>query len=118
MTAKRLPFQLELDLPEPGWGEAPRKGPAEAETAVAMRASESPAGADRLMEAICDFENVETAARAVMRNKGAPGVDGMTVKQLPDALEQRWPQICARAGRGALSSTTGQAGENPQAGRG
>jgi RNA-directed DNA polymerase len=31
-----------------------------------------------------------------MRNKGAPGVDGMTVKQLPDGLEQRWPQI-ARA---------------------
>jgi len=29
----------------------------------------------------------------VMRNKGAPGIDGMTVKQLPDVLRERWPQI-------------------------
>jgi hypothetical protein len=29
-------------------------------------------------EAIC--ENVAAAVQAVMRNKGAPGVDGMTVK--------------------------------------
>jgi RNA-directed DNA polymerase len=93
MTAKRLPIQLELDLPEPGRGEAPRPGPAEAETAVAALGNESPAWADRLMEAICDMENVETAAQAVMRNKGAPGIDGMTVKQLPAVLEERWPQI-------------------------
>jgi RNA-directed DNA polymerase len=31
--------------------------------------------------------------KAVVRNKGAPGVDGMTVKPLPDALKARWPQI-------------------------
>jgi RNA-directed DNA polymerase len=93
MTTKRLPIQLELDLPEPGRGEAPRLGPAEAETAMAALANESPAWADRLMEAICDMENVETAAQAVMRNKGAPGIDGMTVKQLPAVLEERWPQI-------------------------
>ena len=74
MTAKRLPIQLELDLPEPGRGEAPRPGPAEAETAMAALGNESPAWADRLMEAICDMENVETAAQAVMRNKGAPGL--------------------------------------------
>ena len=93
MTTKRLPIQLELDLPEPGRGEAPRPGPAEAETAMAALGNESPAWADRLMEAICDMENVETAAQAVMRNKGAPGIDGMTVKQLPAVLEERWPQI-------------------------
>ena len=118
MTAKRLPFQLELGLPEPGRGEAPRKGLAEAETGVAMRANESPAGADRLMEAICDFENVETAARAVMRNKGAPGVDGMTVKQLPDALEQRWPQIARALVEGRYRPQPVKRVENPQAGRG
>jgi len=93
MTTKRLPIQLELDLPEPGRGEAPRPGPAEAETAMAALGNESPAWADHLMEAICDMENVETAAQAVMRNKGAPGIDGMTVKQLPAVLEERWPQI-------------------------
>jgi hypothetical protein len=38
------------------------------------------------MEAICDGENVEAAVRAVQRNKGAPGVDAMTVEQLPGVL--------------------------------
>lgn len=28
-----------------------------------------------------------------MRNNGAPGIDGTTVKQLPAVLEERWPQI-------------------------
>jgi hypothetical protein len=33
------------------------------------------------MEAICDPENMKAALRAVVRNKGAPGVDGITVRQ-------------------------------------
>jgi RNA-directed DNA polymerase len=93
MAAKRPPIQLELDLPPPGRGEAPSPVVTEVEAAAAKRASESPAWADRLMEAICDAENVETAARAVMRNKGAPGVDGVAVGQLPGLLAKRWPQI-------------------------
>jgi len=31
--------------------------------------------------------------RAVVRNKGAPGIDGITVKQLPSILKARWPEI-------------------------
>jgi len=89
VTAKRPPIQLTLDLTGEGRGEAPRPPDREAEAATATDEAESPAGAERLMEAICDFENVETAARAVMRNKGAPGVDGMTVKDLPAVLEKR-----------------------------
>lgn len=46
-----------------------------------------------LMEAICSPDNVEAAVRAVVRNKGAPGVDGMTVRELPDLLVARWPEI-------------------------
>jgi len=54
---------------------------------------ESPAPTANLMEAICDPENIEAALRAVVRNKGAPGVDGITVRQLPDILKARWPEI-------------------------
>src|SRR3974390_3272029 len=54
---------------------------------------ESPARTDHLMEAICDPHNIEAALRAVVRNKGAPGVDGVTVRQLPGILKARWPQI-------------------------
>ena len=45
------------------------------------------------MEAICDSDNIETALRAVVRNKGAPGVDGITVQQLPGILKARWSEI-------------------------
>ncbi len=46
-----------------------------------------------LMEAICDPDNIASAVRAVMRNKGAPGVDGITVRHLPGVLEAHWPEI-------------------------
>jgi RNA-directed DNA polymerase len=45
------------------------------------------------MEAICDQDNIEAALDAVVRNKGAPGIDGITVKQLPSILKARWPEI-------------------------
>ena len=93
MTAPRPPFQLELDLPMPGRGEAPRPAAREVEVATATPGPESPAPTAHLMEAICDPDNIEAARRAVMRNKGAPGVDGMTVRQLPGILEAHWPEI-------------------------
>ena len=45
------------------------------------------------MEAICESDNIKAALRAVVRNKGAPGVDGITVKQLPGMLKARWSEI-------------------------
>ena len=52
---------------------------------------ESPAVSERLMEEICAPDNMEAALRA--RNKGAAGVDGITVKQLPAVLAACWPEI-------------------------
>jgi hypothetical protein len=51
---------------------------------MAIATPESPTWRDRLTQAICDGENVE--ARAVQRNQGTSGVDGMTVEQLPGVL--------------------------------
>jgi RNA-directed DNA polymerase len=96
MAATRPPIQEQLDLFDRGRGEASRPDEQKVETAMAKTECESPAWADRLMEAILEEENVATAARAVMRNKGAPGVDGMTVDELPGFLKERWPTIaCA-----------------------
>ena len=36
---------------------------------------------------------VNRALKQVRRNKGAPGIDGMTVDELPDYLRQHWPEI-------------------------
>src|SRR5258705_6403080 len=93
MTKSRPPYQLELALPRPGRGEAPRLDRQEVEAVTATAEPESPASTEHLMEAICAPDNIEAALRAVVRNKGAPGVDGITVKQLPGILKARWSEI-------------------------
>jgi RNA-directed DNA polymerase len=45
------------------------------------------------MEEVCGRENCQQALKRVKANKGGPGVDGMTVRELPDFLKQRWPAI-------------------------
>ena len=55
--------------------------------------SESPSACDRLMEEICERENLKQALKRVKANKGAPGVDGMTVQALPAYLREHWPAI-------------------------
>ncbi|QNI01754.1 group II intron reverse transcriptase/maturase [Halomonas sp. SH5A2] len=49
-----------------------------------------------LMERVVDPKNMERAYRKVVTNKGAPGVDGMTVHQLADHLKQHWPTLRER----------------------
>jgi RNA-directed DNA polymerase len=93
MTTWRPPYQLELDLPMPGRGEAPRREAQEVEAVTASAERESPASTEHLMEAICDPDNIEAALDAVVSNKGAAGIDGITVKQLPGILRARWPEI-------------------------
>jgi RNA-directed DNA polymerase len=55
--------------------------------------SESPSASDRLMEEVCERENLKQALKRVRANKGAPGVDGMTVQALPVYLREHWPTI-------------------------
>lgn len=42
------------------------------------------------MEEVLERSNMELALKRVQRNKGAPGIDGMTVEQLPGYLKRRW----------------------------
>lgn len=60
---------------------------------IASRPSENPTEQVRLMEQILERENMRRALQRVRRNKGAPGVDGMTVEQLPGYLKRHWPKI-------------------------
>ena len=48
---------------------------------------------EALMEEVLRRENLRTALKRVQANKGAPGVDGMTVDELPDYLRKAWPAI-------------------------
>src|SRR5580658_10711831 len=63
------------------------------ESSAGKRATQSPAIAEQLMEEVCGRENCKQALKRVKANKGNPGVDGMTVQQLPEYLKQHWPAI-------------------------
>jgi RNA-directed DNA polymerase len=58
-----------------------------------MNGTENPASTNRLMEEVCERENLKAAWRRVKANKGSPGVDGMTVIGIKDYLKQHWPAI-------------------------
>jgi len=49
-----------------------------------------------LMTEVLEGENLKRALAQVKRNKGAPGIDGMTVDQLGVYLKAHWPNIRAQ----------------------
>jgi RNA-directed DNA polymerase len=48
---------------------------------------------NRLMEEVCERENLKEALRRVKANKGSAGIDRMTVDGIADYLKQHWPAI-------------------------
>ena len=92
MNALQQQNQLELDLDVARHGRRDRSS----EAFTAKRLSESPTGTIRLMESVCERENMRRALRRVRKNKGAPGIDGMTVDELPGYLKRHWPKIKAQ----------------------
>src|SRR5215813_10918156 len=90
---KQQNIQMQLDFPDALSGEAREDGREETESSSAARGTEHPARTDRLMEEICEPENLKAALRQVKANKGSAGIDRMTVGQLADYLKQHWPAI-------------------------
>jgi len=84
---KQQKSQRQLDFPAELTGEAREAGGEETESSRAKNESERPASIDRMMEAICEWENLKEAIRQVKANKGSAGIDGKTVDELPDYRE-------------------------------
>jgi hypothetical protein len=79
------------------------------EAIIAERLTEGPTGQIRLMESVCERENMRRALRLVRKNKGAPGIDGMTVEPsaaLASAAGRRMmvARFCRRFGRDGRAS--------------
>ena len=95
MGGKRQKNQLQMVLAftDEGRSEAPRARREGTETSTAKRACESPVSSEQVMEEVCGRENLLRALKRVKSNKGSPGIDGMTVGELPGYLKQHWPAI-------------------------
>ena len=48
------------------------------------------------MEQVLAVQHAEVALRAVVRNGGAAGIDGLTTGQLREHLRQHWPVLRAK----------------------
>jgi RNA-directed DNA polymerase len=90
---QRQNIQMELDFSSQPVGEAREARREVTESLPAVNEPESPASTNRLMEEVCERENLREALRRVKANKGSAGVDGMTVGELTDYLKQHWPTI-------------------------
>jgi RNA-directed DNA polymerase len=85
--------QIILDFHSEPTGEARQVRGEATESLPTVRAPESPASTNQLMEEVCEWENLKQALQQVKANKGSPGIDGMTVEELPGYLQQHWPVI-------------------------
>src|SRR5438034_993547 len=90
---KQQNIQMELDFSSALTGAARSVAGEETESPRATNEPENPARTNRLMEEVCERENLKEALRQVKGNKGSAGVDRMTVDQLGDYLKQHWPAI-------------------------
>jgi RNA-directed DNA polymerase len=93
MNGLRQKIQRALARAPDERGEAPIDGDFGAEPVVAVTAPESPAATMQLMEEVCERENLVRAWQRVRENKGAPGVDGMTIDDAKSFLREQWPEI-------------------------
>ena len=65
-----------------------------------QRVIDQPFPEQHLLERILSRENMETAWKRVKANKGAPGVDGITIEQFPDHTRPQWNDIRASLATG------------------
>ncbi len=94
MGVTRQNHQLMLPFTEVETGEARGNHRPGAEAPTAAYETERPVSSTpAVMEVICSPENMTAAMRRVRTNKGAAGVDGMTVRELSKYLKVRWPRI-------------------------
>jgi len=94
VRVKRQKSQLELAFGAEATGEAPRAAPEGTEACTARAGPNGPAvRVGPSMDRVVERDNLRKALAQVRRNKGAPGLDGMSVEDLAAYLKDHWPEI-------------------------
>ncbi len=93
MSGKRQKRQCELTSPKESRSEVPKADGRGIEPRMAERQDKSPVSDEQVMEEVCERENCKQALARFKSNKGNPGIDGMTVEELPGYLKEHWPEI-------------------------
>jgi len=98
LVNKRPQMSKQLELPLGGGGEAPKTG--RSGEAMAATRGNRRSGTSALMEQVVEASNLRSALKRVRRNKGSPGIDGMTVNELAGYLREHWPTLREQLLRG------------------
>ena len=106
----------QLELPFEDRGEAPKVGRS-VEVPTAPGETEG-SGASGLMERVVSRPNLLAAYKRVRENRGSPGIDGVTVDQLPQWLKENWPRVREELLAGTYRPTPVQRQVVPKAGGG
>jgi RNA-directed DNA polymerase len=107
---------VQTELPLDGRGETSdkwRSGEAPAATSGTGRS-----GTGHLMEEVVEGDNLRQALKRVKANKGSPGIDGMTVEELPAYLKANWERLRAQLLDGSYQPQPVRQQEIPKAGGG
>jgi hypothetical protein len=107
--------QVVLNLGTGGTGEARNAAAQETEAGAAKACLEHLAAGGPPMERVVERNNLRRALEQVQRNKGAPGVDGMSVGKLASHLKEHWPAIRAQLLAGAYQPQPVRRVEIPKA---
>ena len=105
-TPKTVPGDKERNSPWPGYG---------ASSVTAAGDNPNPNTA-KLMEEVVDKGNMTLALRRVEKNRGAPGIDGMTTEALCPYLKTHWPKLKEALLNGAYKPNPVRAVEIPKPG--
>jgi len=75
-------------------------------------------GSDHLMELVVERSNARAALKRVRQNKGGPGIDGMTVDELPEYLVEHWEDLRVQLLAGTYQPKPVKRQEIPKSGGG
>ena len=71
----------------------------------------------RLMEAVVERSNLFSAYERVVKNEGAPGVDGLTVSEFKPWLQRHWARVRQELLTGVYQPAAGAQGGDTEAAR-